>query len=151
MKNFSLLKSRIIIITISVMLVFLCSCTTNEQIEYYSQKDNYITATGTVSFINFDDDYKTLYIGFTELSPTFDDTCFKLVGKNLEKLKDNKNVDKIKIGEKITFITAPKYFGDGYVMPIVQISINGECLLEFNEGYTNFLGWLSNTGDGSLC
>ena len=93
---------------------------------------------------NFDDDYKTLYIGFTELSPTFDDTCFKLVGKNLEKLKDNKNVDKIKIGEKITFITAPKYFGDGYVMPIVQISINGECLLEFNEGYTNFLGWLSN-------
>lgn len=53
------------------------------------------------------------------------------------------NIDEqIKIGDTIQFVTAPKYFGDGYVMPIVAISVDGEVLLEFEEGYANFLKWL---------
>ena len=29
--------------------------------------------------------------------------------------------DMIKVGDQIEFVTAPKYFGDGYVMPIVAM------------------------------
>ena len=36
-------------------------------------------------------------------------------------------------------MTAPKCFGDGYVMPIVAVSVDGEVLLEFEEGFENFL------------
>ena len=120
-----------------------CSCNSSEKIEYYSQKENYISVTGTVSSINYNEETTALYIGFSELSSDFDDTCFKIVGENLEIVKVNGIDYKLKTGEQITFITAPKYFGDGYVMPMVAISISGENLLEFEEGYKNFLDWLS--------
>ena len=78
------------------------------------------------------------------MSHVLDDKFFKIVGRSLEIVKANKIDDKLKIGKTITIITAPKYFGDGYVMPIVAISINGEDLLDFEEGYNSLLDWLSN-------
>ena len=140
MKRNSLLKSIILITSICILL---CSCTSSRIIEYYSQKENYISVTGTVSSIKYSEEATALYIEFSELSSVLDDTCFKVVGENLEIVKVNRIDDKLKIDKQITFITAPKYFGDGYVMPIVAISISGENLLDFEEGYKNFLDWLS--------
>ena len=139
MKRNSLPKSIMIIISICVLL---CSCNSVGRIEYYTQKENYISVTGTISNIKYNEEATALYIDFSELSPVLDDTCFKIVGENLEIVKANRIDDKLKIGEQITFITAPKYFGDGYVMPIVAISISGENLLDFEEGYKNLLDWL---------
>lgn len=143
MNKISLLKLIMIITTTCILLVLLCSCNSSEIIEYYSQKENYISVTGTVSDIKYNEDTTALYIDLSELSPVLDDTCFKIVGENLQIVKTNKIDDKLKTGEQITFITAPKYFGDGYVMPIVAISISGENLLDFEEGYKNLLDWLS--------
>ena len=143
MNKISLLKLFMIITTICILLVLLCSCNSSQIIEYYSLKENYISVTGTVSNIKYNENTTALYIDLSELSPVLDDTCFKIVGENLEIVKANKIDDKLKTGEQITFITAPKYFGDGYVMPIVAISINGENLLDFEEGYRNLLDWLS--------
>lgn len=64
------------------------------------------------------------------------------MGKNLLIVRENKIDEKIEIGDRIEFITAPKYFGDGYVMPIAEITVNGEKLLAFEEGFPNFLDWL---------
>jgi hypothetical protein len=125
------------------MLALLCSCNSFQKTEYYSKKEHYISVTGTVSNVKYNEDSTALYIDFSELSPFLDDTCFKIVGENLEIVQTNKIDDKIKIGEQIVFITAPRYFGDGYVMPIVAISVNGENLLDFEEGYENLLDWLS--------
>lgn len=143
MNKISLLKLIMIITTTCILLVLLCSCNSSEIIEYYSQKENYISVTGTVSDIKYNEDTTALYIDLSGLSPVLDDTCFKIVGENLKIVKANKIDDKLKTGEQITFITAPKYFGDGYVMPIVAISISGENLLDFEEGYKNLLDWLS--------
>ncbi len=143
MNKISLLKLIMIITTTCILLVLLCSCNSSEIIEYYSQKENYISVTGTVSDIKYNEDTTALYIDLSELSSVLDDTCFKIVGENLKIVKANKIDDKLKTGEQITFITAPKYFGDGYVMPIVAISISGENLLDFEEGYKNLLDWLS--------
>ena len=128
---------------ITSICVLLCSCNSSGTIEYYSQKENYISVTGTVSSIKYNEEATALYIDFSELSPILDDTCFKIVGENLEIVKANRIDDKLKIGEQITFVTAPKYFGDGYVMPIVAISISGENMLGFEEGYKNLIDWLS--------
>ncbi len=130
-------------VCVCVVLLLCCSCYSSEEYLYYSQKENYIEVEGTVSYIKYNEDSTALYIGFSKLSTALDDSCFKIVGDNLKIVKDNNIDDKLTEGEKISFVTAPKYFGDGYVMPIVSLTINGEILLEFDEGYTNFLNWLS--------
>lgn len=130
-------------VCVCVVLLLCCSCYSSEEYLYYSQKENYIEVEGTVSYIKYNEDSTALYIGFSKLSTALDDSCFKIVGDNLKIVKDNNIDDKLIEGEQISFVTAPKYFGDGYVMPIVSLTINGEILLEFDEGYTNFLNWLS--------
>ena len=143
MEIFSFPKKLVAITTICSMFILLCSCNSSEKIKYYSQKENYISVTGTVLNIKYNEDSTALYIDLSELSHALDDTCFKIVGKNLEIVRVNKIDDKLELGDQITFITAPKYFGDGYVMPMVAISISGENLLDFKEGYENLLDWLS--------
>ena len=140
MKRDSLPKLITMIISICILL---CSCNSVGRIEYYTQKENYISVIGTISSIKYNEEATALYIDFSELSPVLDDTCFKIVGENLDIVKANRIDDKLKIGEQIIFITAPKYFGDGYVMPIVSISISGENLIGFEEGYENLIDWLS--------
>lgn len=143
MNNKFSVKAIGMISLVFILLASLCSCHSLEKLEYYSQKDNYINVSGTVSYINYNEDLSTLYIDFSSLSPVLDDTCFKIVGENLQIVK-SKDIDKkLKIGESVTFITAPRYFGDGYVMPIVGMTVGGEELLNFDEGYENLLNWLS--------
>ena len=83
-------------------------------------------------------------LGFSELSPTMDDVSFKLVGANREIVLQRGILQKIQLGTTVSFMTAPRYFGDGYIMPSVEISVDGEELLSFEEGYENLLEWLAN-------
>ena len=134
---------KFIVLAIILCLIFcLSSCKMTEKQKYYSQKGNYIDATGRVTYIFYDDDHEALYFEFSELTPQMDDICFKIIGENVSIVQE-KGIDQIiKIGDQVNFITAPKYFGDGYVMPIVAISVNGEQILSFEEGFSNFQKWL---------
>jgi len=125
-----------VVIMECILLCTLNACITNQR-EYYSNRDNYINVSGIIDHIKYNEDSSALYIGFTELSPTLDDNNFKLVGENLKIAQANGIDSKLQIGDRVTFITAPKYFGDGYVMPIASITVDGEVLLEFEEGYAN--------------
>lgn len=77
------------------------------------------------------------------MSPSLDDDCLKITGENLEIVKNNGIDKKCKIEQRVIFQTAPRIFGDGYVMPIVALFINGECLLSFEEGYTGWMDWIA--------
>lgn len=134
---------KVIMLFFSISLVISnFACQSTQKAEYYAQKDNYVTATGTVAHISFDEDSQALYIDFSALTPTFDDTCFKIVGKNYDCVKERGIKELLNVGDTIEFVTAPKYFGDGYVMPIVSISANGETFLAFDEGYTNLIAFI---------
>lgn len=98
---------------------------------------------GTVTHISYNEDNTALYFGLSELVPQFDDDNFKITGDNLLIVQERGIDRKIKIGDKIRFITAPKYFGDGYVMPIVALSVNEEELLGFEDGFANLMKWLN--------
>ena len=138
------MRKKLIIITVMCfILAFSCSCNLNGKKQYYSEKENYISITGTITEIKYNEDSTALYISFSDLSSVLDDVSFKIVGDNLQIVQNNGIDSKLRTGDKINFITAPKYFGDGYVMPIVAISVNGENLLDFEEGYANLLKWLS--------
>lgn len=134
---------RTVLSLLLLALLFLPGCSADKKRAYYVQKENYIQVEGTVSWIKYNEDQSALYLGFCELSPSLDDDCLKITGKNLEIVKNNGIDKKCKIGQKVLFQTAPRIFGDGYVMPIVALFINGECLLSFEEGYTGWMDWIA--------
>ena len=125
-----------VVIMECILLCTLNACNINQK-KYYSNRENYINVSGIIEHIEYNQDSSALYIGFSDLSPTLDDTTLKLVGENLKIAQANGIDSKLQIGDRVTFITAPKYFGDGYVMPIASITVDGEVLLEFEEGYAN--------------
>lgn len=144
-----MMKKKAMCACIVLLLVcssFLCSCTISNRtmLKYYSVRSNYVTVNGIIDYIQDAPELNGLYLGFSELFPTMDDSCFKLVGANREIVLQRDILQKVQLGTTVNFITAPRYFGDGYVMPIVEISVDGEELLSFEEGYENLLEWLAN-------
>ena len=143
------MKSLIRTVFLSALIVCLTTmavgCSAKQQLGYYSQRENYVTVTGVVSHISYNREQTALYLGFDMLDPTMDDSNFKIVGDNLLAVRAKGIDNKIKIGTEVEFVTAPRYFGDGYVMPIVSICIDGEELLGVDAGIQNFLAWLKNS------
>lgn len=135
-----------ILFVLSCLIVLsglLTSCLSIRYRICYPVKDNYIEVSGVVIYMKYSDDHTELCIAFSDMDRKLDDRSFEIVGENLRIVEKNGIDDKIKIGDRVTFITAPKYFGDGYVMPIVAISANGESLLDFDEGFKNFMDYLN--------
>ena len=128
---------------IFTIIFVMSSCNTADKYDYYSKKENYINVTGTLTSIKYSSDLTTLYLEFENTDPVLDDSCFKIVGQNVLLAQSNGIDITLEIGERVTFVTAPMYFGDGYVMPIVALSAGGKCFLEFEDGYSNLLIWLS--------
>ena len=122
-----------------IVLSLLCSgCTYKHRMfSYYSNKDNYVTVSGTINYINYCED--EIIIAFSDLSESFDDDHFKIIGENYELVIERGIEEHLAIHTTVTFTTAPKYFGDGYIMPIVAIWMDDMMFLEFEEGYANFL------------
>ena len=112
----------------------------NKKVDYYLNQNNYIEVSGTITHIFFDEDKEALYLGFSELSKKLDDTSFKIVGDSYSVVVAYKET--IQLGKTATFVTAPKYFGDGYVMPIVSLTIDDNEILSYETGFSNFIDWL---------
>jgi len=107
--------------------------------EYYSDSSNFITDNAIVDNIiyNKQDNYIVLWL--SEIDESYQDNNFIVRAENAGILSENGFHKKVKTGDKITYISEPGYFGDGYMMPIVSISVNGEELLSFSEGYKNLM------------
>lgn len=126
------------------IILTLISCDAKQMREYYSDKDNYVVATGTVTHIKYNDDKTALYLGLSRVEgPAYNNT-YKFVGENLTIVRDNGIDSKLKPGDCIEFVTAPESFGDGYVPYLVGITVNGEKLLDFEEGFVNLNKWLED-------
>lgn len=131
---------RTIGIIILIGFVFhLNGCYQAKEKAYYSDKNNYICGDAVVDNIIFDEENHRLYFWLSEIDDAYQDCTFKVEGKSVDVLIGSSLLEKIDIGSKITFISAPRYFGDGYCMPIVALSYNGDELLSFNVGYENLL------------
>lgn len=133
-------SKRILIMLLIVCLVSLTSCYQHKKYEYYADENNFITVTAEISFLN--ETETMLYLEFSNLPESFSDDYFKIIDENWKLVKQNMGDQRFSIGDEVTFITAPRYFGDGYVMPIVAISYKGKWLLEYEQGYPNFLNTL---------
>ncbi len=131
----------VLIVAFGIFLV-LAEPPVHHRIEYYSDDNNYVTVTGTVSYLQYSDDGERLYLSFDDLSVVFQESTFVIKGENLRLLQKNGIDEIIKLGTQVTFISATQIFWDGYDMPIVGLSVNGESLLEFEDGKANLLALL---------
>lgn len=122
--------------------LFFHSCEFIQEYSYYSHKENFITTEGTVDYISYSEDGTEMYIGFSDQTSPLSYATFQIAGDNFKIVHSNDIESKLKIGDRISFMFAPEYFGDGYLIPIVSITVNDEVLLEFDEGYENLMKWL---------
>ena len=107
--------------------------------EYYMDVNNYITEEAVVDTITYDKKLEYIGIRLSEISDAYQGERFIIEGKNLDIVLANGILEKIEPNSVIEFTSAPAFFGNGYLMPIVQLSIDGETLLSFEEGYANLL------------
>ena len=134
-------KKAVLLIFMLCFTFILSACdTVSQKIRYYSDRNNYVKSTGTIKRIVYEKDY--IYLQFSELTAEFYAKGFEFVGDNLSVVKERGIKQKIALEDQIEFVSAPKYFGDGHGLPIVEITVYGETLLEFEEGYANLLKWL---------
>lgn len=108
---------------------------------YYKEKRNFVTVEAV--FKGTEDNSRVNYlIIWTEKGQTteiFSEWRFKFTEASSLRLKNASFLEEVVPGDTITFIAAPKYFGDGYLVPIVGISANGKTYLDFETGWRDLM------------
>ncbi len=127
-------------ILITLLAVFLSGCHLSnlilrkKMLEKYSDDQNYVTLTGEV--IEFKEHNVTIeceelqdYISYQSKS------CIYHIYSN--------HFIELSVGEQIEFTTVPWHFYNGHRLPIVELKIDGNILLSFEEGKENLIEWVN--------
>ena len=136
--NNQIYKSLTLVLILTILVVSITGCFRYKEKVYYSDKENFISATGTVTHMKSYDKTQELFIAFSDLSNHFEDNSFCISYENLQSI--NGNIwDLVHLGDTIEFVSAPKVFGDGYSLPIVSLTVNGKVILDFETGWKNLM------------
>ena len=128
------------ILVIFLLVTFLIGCTTSNQklaknmIEIFSDNQNYVTLTGEV--IEFNEN--NVIIKCEELNDYLryeDELCDYYIYSD--------QFVELQVGEEIQFTTVPFHFYNGHKLPIVELKIDENTLLSFEEGKENLLDWVN--------
>ena len=112
---------------------------------YYSDKNNFVEVTALCESLYLHESGPRYYINVKNMTYEKTDSCefsdYSFVVNRLNSviLKEADIEKKITPGTTFKFVSAPRYFGDGYDCPIVAIEVDGEVLLDFETGYKNFM------------
>ena len=123
-----------------VLLVGLMTgCSREREEKYYADKSNFITGEAIVENIIYDEEDNEIILWLHEIDEAYQTGNFKIKGENTQLVLERGILEKLKIGDVITFTSAPRFFYDGYFMPVVAITVSGEDLLDFEEGHKNLM------------
>lgn len=127
-------------ILITLLVVFLSGCNLSNQklakrmMEKYSEDQNYVTLIGEV--IEFNEN--NVVIKCEELNDYIsyeDELCDYYIYSD--------QFIKLPVGEQIEFATVPFHFYNGHKLPIVELKIDENTLLSFEEGKENLIDWVN--------
>lgn len=125
-----------------LLIVFLSGCNISNQnlakkmIEKYSDNQNYVTLTGEVIEIN----ENNVVIKCEELNDYInyeDELCDYYIYSD--------QFIELQVGDEIQFTTVPFHFYNGHKLPIVELKIDGNTLLSFEEGKENLINLVNIT------
>ena len=127
-------------IIFTLLILFLSGCNISNQnlakkmIEKYSDIQNYVTLTGEVIGIN----ENNVIIKCEELNDYIsyeDELCDYYIHSD--------QFIELQVGEEIQFTTVPFHFYNGHKLPIVELKIDENTLLSFEEGKENLINWVN--------
>lgn len=141
---------RMIRISVAFLLiaVFLTGCYSVQMRTYYSNRDNLLSVTGTVTKITYGENsnHKTenaLVLCLSDMTVELDDNVFVMIPENLELAKVN-GIQDMSVGDTVSITSAPRYFYDFFKYPIIAMTVNGKEVLDTETGYSNFIDWLQS-------
>ena len=132
-------KALLGIFIILAILVSFTSCYSRYEKEYYSNIDNFVTSQAKIENIIYVEDDEYLVMWLSETDEVYTTKNFIVEGDNLKIVLENNILEKLKINDNIIFTSAPRIFGNGYFLPLVEIKFNDESILEFSDGYNNLM------------
>lgn len=138
MKKLRLMRLLTTLLIVALLLT-LCGCYNAREKAYYANSDNFITDTATVEKLEYNPNEGYLILWLTDINEVYSDSTFVVRGDNAAVLIENGVLDKVGVGDKITYISAPGCYSNGYMFPIVGLSVNGEELLSFDTGHENLM------------
>lgn len=112
---------------------------TAQEYKYYSNEENFVEVTSKINHIVWNHSEQRVTIGLSDVPETFSDNCFDIEEDNYIILLENGGEEYLEYGTDVTIITAPRYFGDGYIMPIVAITVGEYELLNYDDGYKGLM------------
>lgn len=110
-----------------------------QEYQYYAQEGNFVEVTGEVGHLSWNEEDERALFSLTELPEGFSDVDFDLEEDNFRIVADREGAAYLQVGATVTFMAAPRYFGNGYTVPAASLSVDGIELLSFEEGYKNLL------------
>ena len=109
------------------------------QKEYYADMGNFITGEATVKNIIYSEEDNKIVLWLYDTDPSYQTPNFVIKGNNTTVALENGILDKVKIGDTITVTSAPRFFYDGYMMPIIGLSIGDTEILNIETGHRNLM------------
>ena len=105
--------------------------------EYYSDDSNYINLDGVIVSIDtsqWEIDITTENSGITAEGPV-----------TFHVMIDLDWLDEMEVGDEISFVTAPMYFYNGHIWPVVAVEKDGKTYVSFEDGKERYLQWIEKT------
>ena len=139
-------ETKLLVVVVVLSQLILCSIWKKKQIwDYYQTKDCFISSSGTITFIYHDATNQEICLSLSDIDPRFDDRRFVITGMNYTIVMERGLLDDLSIGDSVEFIGAPRVFWDGYVLPMIEITVDDEQFLDAKTGYDHFIEWLRAT------
>ena len=115
------------------------ACYASREKAYYSNRGNFITEEAVVENIIYIQESNKIVLWLTDIDPSYQAKEFMISGDNASEAIENEIMIKVNIGDTIIFTSAPHYFGNGYFMPIIGITIENTEILNMETGYQNLM------------
>ena len=133
------MKKFVIMITL-LLVILMSGCYSSNQklaqkmIEMYSEDQNYVTLSGEIIEV----DEGNVIIKCEDLNEYIsyeDELCDYYIYSD--------QIIELSAGDRIDYATVPFHFYNGHKLPIVELKINGNVLLTFEEGRENLISWVN--------
>lgn len=104
---------------------------------YYSNRNNYRESQGIIAKMEELSDGQ--YLLLIESEDQVFSYQYRMIVANRTILKEHGFFDEVKVEDTVTLTYAPRIFGDGYTVPIVELKTEDKVYLEFENGFNNLV------------
>ena len=144
---------RMLAFLVALSISLLCACDVNaplrtKMLDYYSNAENYSFLKGKISSVVVDEEERQIHLEIDILTPGHAFTSNPHTGLSQFIIVDfTEEERKLSVDEEVEFMSAPMYFYNGHVLPVVSLKVGDTEIMTFEEGRERYLLWIKQTFD----